>query len=191
MKMKTVVSRCIAPVVLLAACAGYPLLSAATEPATANGTDLPAAAPEAVGVDSALLVRMSEWIRNDKLDVRSLLVLEDGKLIFERYSQGLTRDHNYELYSVTKTVSSLLTGILVGEDKLKVPNVAMLRPEHYEAAHAELDGLLPLAEQHLARMIALDRAFIEAVLRPAVSIRKVRALARRQARQGDQVDLLN
>jgi len=64
-----------------------------------------AAAPEAVGVDSAPLIRMSEWIRKDKLDVRSLLIVKDGKLIFERYSGDLTRDHNYELYSVTNTKS--------------------------------------------------------------------------------------
>ncbi len=76
------------------------------------------AAPEAVGVDSAPLVRMSEWIRKDKLDVRSLLIIKDGKLIFERYGDGLTRDHNYELYSVTKTVTALTFGVLVGEGKI-------------------------------------------------------------------------
>ena len=36
--------------------------------------------------DSAPLVRMSEWIRKDRLDVRSLLIVKDGKLIFERYA---------------------------------------------------------------------------------------------------------
>jgi CubicO group peptidase (beta-lactamase class C family) len=79
---------------------------------------LPAALPESVGVDSASLIRMSEWIRKDKLDVRSLLVVKDGQLIFERYSGGLDRDYNYELYSVTKTVTSLVFGILAGEGKI-------------------------------------------------------------------------
>ncbi|MFC5523280.1 serine hydrolase domain-containing protein [Polaromonas jejuensis] len=79
---------------------------------------LETAAPEAVGVDSALLVRMSEWIRKDKLDVRSLLIIKDGKLIFERYGDGLTRDHNYELYSVTKTITALTFGVLAGEGKI-------------------------------------------------------------------------
>ena len=77
-----------------------------------------AAAPEAVGVDSAPLVRMSEWIRKDKLDVRSLLIIKDGKLIYERYSGGLTRDHNFELYSVTKTITALTFGVLAGEGKI-------------------------------------------------------------------------
>ena len=81
---------------------------------------------------------MSEWIRNEKLDVRSLLVVKDGQLIFERYGSGLSRDYNYELYSVTKTVTSLLTGILVGEGKLSAsekvaPRIASARPEFKEA----------------------------------------------------------
>ncbi|MEO7953660.1 MAG: serine hydrolase [Polaromonas sp.] len=82
------------------------------------------AAPEAVGVDSAQLVRMSEWIRKDKLDVRSLLIIKDGKLIFERYSDGLTRDHNYELYSVTKTLTALTFGILAGEGRIATSDTA-------------------------------------------------------------------
>jgi len=106
--------------------------------AAAAASDLPQAWPGAVGVDTAPLIRMSEWIRNEKLDVRSLLVVKDGQLIFERYGDGLSRDHNYELYSVTKTVTSLLTGILVGEGKLSAgekvaPRIAAARPEFKEA----------------------------------------------------------
>lgn len=58
-----------------------------------------------------------------------------------------------------------------------------LRPEHFEEVKAELTGLKVLAEQHLDRMCALEEEFITAVLRPPVSIRKVRALARRQPLQ--------
>ncbi|MFX7858314.1 hypothetical protein ABTK38_21685, partial [Acinetobacter baumannii] len=47
--------------------------------------ELPTAQPEAVGVDSRKLIELSQWIRRDQLDVRSLLVIKDGKLIFERY----------------------------------------------------------------------------------------------------------
>lgn len=93
---------------------GAPLVQAA--PATAGG--IPTAQPETVGVDSTRLVALSEWIRRDKLDVRSLLVIKDGKLVFERYSDGLGRDYNHELYSVTKFISALLVGTLVGDGKL-------------------------------------------------------------------------
>ncbi|AWN35196.1 serine hydrolase domain-containing protein [Methylobacterium radiodurans] len=97
------------------------------------------ASPEDVGVDSTALVRMSEWIRKDRLDVRSLLVIKDGKLIFERYSHGLDRDYNYELYSVTKTVTALNVGILADQGKIGIedevaPWILKQRPEFGAAA---------------------------------------------------------
>lgn len=61
--------------------------------------------------------------------------------------------------------------------------VAEMRPEHFEEAKTELESLRALSEQHQNRMIALDEEFITAVLRPPVSIRKVRAMARKQAAQ--------
>ena len=96
--------------------------------------DMPSVAPESVGVDSAPLVRMSEWIRADNMDVRSLVIVKDGKIVFERYGDGLTRDNNYELYSVTKTITSLLVGVLEGEGKLSpstkaAPLIAKARPD--------------------------------------------------------------
>ncbi|GAC1319004.1 MAG: hypothetical protein NVSMB28_08420 [Collimonas sp.] len=116
----------------------FPVIGITAIAASAENTDFPSALPEIVGVDSRPLIRMSEWIRNDKLDVRSLLVIKDGKIIFERYSGGLVRDNNYELYSVTKSVTSLLTGILDGEGKLAsndkiVPRILAKHPELKEA----------------------------------------------------------
>lgn len=58
-----------------------------------------------------------------------------------------------------------------------------LRPEDFEEVKADLKGLGELAKQHQDRMCALDEEFIAAVVRPPVSIRKVRALAQRQAKQ--------
>lgn len=62
-------------------------------------------------------------------------------------------------------------------------NAKELRPEHFDGAKAELEDLKMLAEQHLDRIVTLDKEFIETVLRPPVSIRKVRAMAKRQAVQ--------
>ncbi|WP_321922738.1 serine hydrolase [Burkholderia sp. BCC1998] len=97
-------------------------------------TGIAAAAPEDVGVDSRRLVALSRWIREQKLDVYSLLVVKDGKLIFERYGANASRDSTYELYSVTKAVTSLVAGILVeqGAVQLDEPVAARLaawRPE--------------------------------------------------------------
>ncbi|ODV41817.1 serine hydrolase [Cupriavidus sp. UYMMa02A] len=118
---------------VLALCA-LQVHAAPASPARASADGIPTAQPEAVGVDSAKLVALSEWIRRDKLDVRSLLVIKDGKLVFERYGDGLSRDYNHELYSVTKFISALLVGTLVGDGKLSAedapaPRLAAARPD--------------------------------------------------------------
>jgi len=116
--------------VVLAAC----LLAGAAQAQGTGPADIPSAQPEAVGVDSRKLVELSEWIRHERLDVRSLLVVKDGKLVFERYSSGVDRDSNHELYSVTKFVSALLVGTLVADGKLTpsdkvAPRLSAARPD--------------------------------------------------------------
>ncbi|RQR45083.1 MULTISPECIES: serine hydrolase [unclassified Burkholderia] len=118
------------------ASASAPMLSAAhaADALPLHETGIAAAAPEDVGVDSRRLVALSRWIREQKLDVYSLLVVKDGKLIFERYGANASRDSTYELYSVTKAVTSLVAGILVeqGAVQLDEPVAARLaawRPE--------------------------------------------------------------
>jgi CubicO group peptidase (beta-lactamase class C family) len=87
-------------------------------PAKPDSTELPEVWPEEAGVSSDPLIKLSQWIRDQKYDIRSLVIVKDGKIVFERYSDGLTRDKNYELYSVTKALVGLLTGDLIGEGKI-------------------------------------------------------------------------
>jgi len=101
-------------------------------------TSLPHAWPESVGVDSRPLVQLSEWIRKENLDVRSFLVVKDGKLIFERYGKGLSRDYNYELYSITKNVTAIAAGVLVDEGRTRLdekvaPVLGKVRPDLKDA----------------------------------------------------------
>lgn len=58
-----------------------------------------------------------------------------------------------------------------------------LHPEQFAEAKSDLEGVKMLAEQHQERMATLDREFIATVIRPPVSIRKVRALVKRQGQQ--------
>ena len=95
----------------------FPSIAVAANPAT-SANDFPMATPESQGVESSTLVALSKWLREENYDIRSLLVIKDDKLIFERYTNELTRDHNYELYSVTKTVVALLAGMLIEEGRI-------------------------------------------------------------------------
>jgi CubicO group peptidase (beta-lactamase class C family) len=104
----------------------------------ADAVDLPSATPESVGVDSRPLVKLSQWIRAQDLDVRSFVVVKDGKIVFERYEKGVTRDHNYELYSITKNVTALCAGALVDEGKTRLdekiaPILTRVRPDLKDA----------------------------------------------------------
>jgi len=121
--------------------------------ATADEAGFPVAVPEAVGMDSAALVRLSEWIRKDRLDVRSLIVVKDGKLVFERYAQGVDRDFNHELYSVTKTVTALTFGILAGEGKIATEDrVAPWIERTHPNFHAALADKQAITLGHLMSM---------------------------------------
>jgi CubicO group peptidase (beta-lactamase class C family) len=104
----------------------------------ADATDLPSATPESVGVDSRPLVKLSQWIRAQDLDVRSFVVVKDGKVIFERYEKGVTRNHNFELYSITKNVTALCAGALVEEGRTRLdekvaPILTRARPDLKDA----------------------------------------------------------
>src|SRR5690242_15827683 len=110
------------------------LASLAAGHALAAATDLPEAKPADVGVDPQKLAELSRWLREQNLDVRSLLLVKDDKLAFERYSGGLDRDHNYELYSITKGVTALVAGMLVDEGRLRLDDkvgdwIAKARPD--------------------------------------------------------------
>jgi len=49
----------------------------------------------------------------------SMLILHRGKLVYERYADGWDRDTPHFMASVTKSVTSALVGIAIGEGKIK------------------------------------------------------------------------
>ena len=115
--------RVAAAMVLYASLVGAAMAEVAAQPEPR----LEAAAPETVGVDSAPLMRMSEWLRKDM-----------------RYSSDLTRDHNYELYSVTKTITALAFGVLAGQGNIAsseriTPWIQKAHPE-FEDALSDTDA---------------------------------------------------
>lgn len=109
-----------------------------TGPSGRASGELPTIWPEEAGVDSAKLVRLSRWIRENKYDIRSLVIVKGGKIVFERYSAGLDRDANYEMYSITKAATAVLAGQLIAEGKISLDSsvkdvVGGWRPDLKEA----------------------------------------------------------
>lgn len=73
------------------------------------------AAPEDVGISRESLDRVyKEFIREDRyFNAKSLLVIKDGKLVFEAYCRNqLDRDRIGHIQSATKSITSLIFGIV-------------------------------------------------------------------------------
>jgi hypothetical protein len=63
------------------------------------------APPRAQGLDPTVLATIAGSVASLYPEVRSLLVVRHGYLVYERYWQGLTASHGDNTYSVTKASS--------------------------------------------------------------------------------------
>lgn len=105
-------------------------------------------------------------------------------------SPGLTSEQWAVISRLTSDIAnackfSRKAGFAVGERlrfQFGLHSVSELRPEHFEEAKADLEGLEVLAKHHRDQLVALDHEFVTAVIRPPVSVRKVRAMAKKQAK---------
>src|SRR5210317_1545947 len=90
------------------------------------------AEPGDVRMDAAPLEELAERIDgDDTLNIHSVLIVKDGKLVFERYFRGrdedwgtdlgvvsFDADTRHDVRSVSKSITSALIGIAIGEGKL-------------------------------------------------------------------------
>jgi CubicO group peptidase (beta-lactamase class C family) len=77
------------------------------------------APPNAEGMDPAVLAAIAGNVSSLYPEIRSVLVVRHGYLVYEHYWQGRTASDGDNTYSVTKSVVSALVGIALGEGKLK------------------------------------------------------------------------
>jgi CubicO group peptidase (beta-lactamase class C family) len=77
------------------------------------------AAPKDEGMDPAVLDELDAKVAESYPQVRSLLVVRHGYLVYERYWHGLDASDGHNSHSVTKSVTSALVGIALGEGHLK------------------------------------------------------------------------
>jgi hypothetical protein len=83
------------------------------------GRDLPSGSPADLALSVQRLIQLNQALDAGKHDVRALLIVRDCRLAFERYKDGLSREHNHAVYSVTKSVSATLAGILLHQGRLR------------------------------------------------------------------------
>ena len=77
------------------------------------------AAPEDHGMDPAPLGMVEDQVAKAYPQVRSVLIVRHGYLVYEHYWHGLDQTSGHEVRSVTKSVVGALVGIALAEGKIK------------------------------------------------------------------------
>lgn len=62
---------------------------------------------------------LEEKIKKDYSNVAGIVVLKEGKTLYENYFQGCTADSRIHVYSVTKSILSILIGIAIDKGDIK------------------------------------------------------------------------
>ena len=88
-----------------------PALSLAEESPVAWGRST----PEDQGVDSLELIRILSLIREQNLDIHSVLISRNGRMLAECYVHPYDKDMLHNVKSVSKSIMSALTGIALRE----------------------------------------------------------------------------
>jgi CubicO group peptidase (beta-lactamase class C family) len=85
--------------------------------------DLVAKQPLPAGIDAAKLQAASDWAFNrpsPEQDTLSLLVVHKGRIILERYADGVDMTTRTRTWSTAKSLASTLVGMLVDQGKLRL-----------------------------------------------------------------------
>jgi CubicO group peptidase (beta-lactamase class C family) len=89
--------------------------------------------PEDQGIDSEKLRRMLEYIKENNIDIHSILIIRHGYLVLESYLAPYNRDTIHNLKSVSKSFLSALVGISLRDKLLSSldQKVADFFPEYF------------------------------------------------------------
>lgn len=96
------------------------LLVGAAEPsARASSPVWPTAKPEEVGVDSAPLVEMFDFIRERQIPVHSIQLVRHGYLVLDAYVHPYDGRTRHDVASVTKSITSTLVGLAIARGHIR------------------------------------------------------------------------
>ena len=116
--------------------------------------------PEQQGMDSEKLAESLELIRQHNVDIHSLLIIRNGFIVLDANFYPFQEGQLHDLASVTKSVTSTLVGIAVGQHKIAGVSqpVLSLFPERQVANRDERKARLTI-EDLLTMTSGLDCRF--------------------------------
>jgi CubicO group peptidase (beta-lactamase class C family) len=150
-------------IVLISGCVGAPLTaspdSATIVPSDERhvywpGDEWRVSSPEEQGIDSASILSMLQEIRQKDLNIHSILVIRHGYLVTEVYFPPYTREIKHPVYSITKSVSSAMTGIAIKNGQIKSIQQKVLDYFPEIAAETKDTYLKDITIEHLLTMSA-------------------------------------
>ena len=117
---------------------GLPSVVSLAPEATADGWRT--STPEAEGMDETLLRTTLQSIRDGGFPgVDSVVIARNNKLVAEAYYNGYGRDALHDVRSASKSITSALAGIAIGQGKFGVDDpIAQLVPQF--DSYANMDG---------------------------------------------------
>lgn len=89
--------------------------------------------PESQGIDSRHLLELLDEIeQNDKYQIDGITIVRNGYKIFDIYKSPFTKDSLHDIYSSTKSITSLLIGIAIDKGFIKSVDDLIIDylPEH-------------------------------------------------------------
>lgn len=96
--------------------------------------------PESENIDRDKLNALDSKIASGIYsEIHSLLIIRNGSLVFEKYYKGYSREIPHNLFSVTKSITSLLIGSALYEGKIKSLDEKMLASFGDQAPILNLD----------------------------------------------------
>lgn len=75
--------------------------------------------PEAQGMDSKVLAQAFDYIREHKIPIHSVTIVRNGYLVLDAYFWPFEDSRLHDVASVTKSVTSTLVGVAIGQHKLE------------------------------------------------------------------------
>jgi len=126
----------------------------AKQPSYWPDTEWRTSTPEEQGLDSASILSMVQEIQNKDLNIHSVLVIRHGYLVTEVYFPPYTREIKHPVYSITKSVTSIMTGMAIQDGHIKSiqQNVLDFFPEI--ATGTKEEYLKDMTLEHLLTMSA-------------------------------------